>query len=249
VKSAVRHIKSYWYKYLLETLVIVVGVLGAFALNNWNESKVRLRTEKEVLDQISSDLQRTVDSVERSSSSHKQIIATAMELLDHMAGDEPYDEAISYQLAESFFYTQLDNDLGGYKTMQSHGVDIIANQDLRNQIIHHFGQRLAVTKRRESILFDFADKVKLYECQKYFKHTFEVENFFVGEETATGWGDIRLRSEPRDYEVLRRSEEYRYHLKTYMETVKWYEVGIQVFGRETGELVDAIGEEVTSRFE
>ena len=84
---------------------------------------------------------------------------------------------------------------------------------------------------------------------KYFKYTFGVENFFVDGESATSWDNIALRSEPRDYEQLRNSDEYRYHVRTYMETVKWYEVGIQVFGQETTALRDSIAEEIASRFE
>lgn len=241
------HIKAHWFKYLLETMVIVVGVLGAFALNHWNDSRIRQGTEEEVLEQIKLDLQRTLESVQESSSDHAWIIKSCKESLDHMAGDEPFDEEVAYLLAGSFFYTQVDNALAGYKTMQSHGVDIVTNSSLRNQIIHHFEGKLSTMKRRERILFDFADKVKLEEAQKYFEYTFGVEGYMVDGESATSWAGIRLRSEPRDYEVLRGSEEYRYHLRTYMETVKWYDIGVQVFGQETAMLIELINAELTSR--
>ena len=42
-----RHLRSDWYKYGLETLVVVAGILLAFALNNWNEErKERLQEEQ-----------------------------------------------------------------------------------------------------------------------------------------------------------------------------------------------------------
>jgi len=246
MNKAAKHLADNWFKYILEVLVIIVGVLGAFGLNHWNEARLRLRTEQDVLKQIAFDLQRTVNSVQACSDSHLRIIATAQKAIDHMEGSEPYTDEVAYWLAGAFFYTQLDNDLGGYKTMLSHGVDIVSNRELRNQIIYHFEKRLATTKRRERILFDFADKVKLYESQKYFNYTFGVENFFVDGEAAKTWSGVRLKSEPRNYELLRNSAEYRYHLRTYMETVKWYELSIQEIGAQTATLIEAIDAEVAS---
>lgn len=239
---------SSWRNYLLETLAIMVGVFGAFALNSWNEGRGRQQLEQEVLSQLSADLKRSVESVASCSRVHKQIIRDAGLVLDHMAGTEPYDDSLSYLLASSFFYTGLDTDLGAYKTMQSHGVDIVTNDELRNLLIQHFEQRLTVMQRREDILYDFADKVKLQEGQKYFEYTFGLEGFERDGEMATSWSQVRLRSVPRDYEALRASDEWRYHLRTYMETVKWYEVGIQVYRTETLQLIATIDAELTDRF-
>lgn len=248
MRSALRHVRSSWYEYVLEILVIVLGVLGAFALNNWNEGRARRGLEQEVLEQLAADLQRTVESVEQSSGSHLGVIERAGRLLEHMAGEQPYDDSISYLLASSFFWSQLQTDLGGYKTMQSHGVDIVENRELRNDIIHHFERRLSGIKRREEILFAFSDKVKLEEAQKHFEYTFGLEGFFQDGEPVKSWSGTGLRSVPRDYEELRESEEFRYHVRTYMETVKWYEVSAQVFGEQTAELVEAIEAELARRF-
>ena len=248
MRKAFGHIKSTWYEYVLEILVIIVGVLGAFALGNWNEDRVRQGLEREVLEQLSADLRRTLESVERNSRSHLAIIEDGEALLEHMAGEEPYDDSISYLLSSAFFWTQLDTDLGGYKTMQSHGVDIISNQGLRNDLIHHFEKRLDVIERREQILFAFSDKVKLQEAQKHFEYTFGLENFVQDGEPVKGWSGTALRSVPRDYEQLRRSSEFRYQVRTYLETVKWYEVSVQVFGQQTAELVEAIDAELVRRF-
>ena len=248
MRTSPDHMKSSWYHYVLEILVIILGVLGAFGLNNWNESRLRQGLEQEVLEQLSADLGRTLGSVEVSSRSRLSTIERSETLLAHMAGDKPYDDSISYLLASSFFWSQLDTDLGGYKTMQSHGVDIIASRELRSDIIHHFERRLAGIKRRQEILFTFSDKVKLYEAQKNFEYTFGLDHFVQDGKPVTSFAGTDLRSVPRDYEQLRRSDEFRYHVRTYMETVKWFEVSAQVFGSQTAELIEGINAELARRF-
>ena len=58
MKKIVNHLKENWIKYGFETFVIIVGILGAFALNNWNESRKASRVEKEHLINIYESLQR-----------------------------------------------------------------------------------------------------------------------------------------------------------------------------------------------
>jgi hypothetical protein len=39
MKKIINHLKENWIKYGFETLVVTVGILGAFVLNNWNEER------------------------------------------------------------------------------------------------------------------------------------------------------------------------------------------------------------------
>ena len=47
MKKIIKHLRKRWLRYGLETLIVVNGVLIAFALNNWNEGR-----KKEVVDKI-----------------------------------------------------------------------------------------------------------------------------------------------------------------------------------------------------
>ena len=49
MKKILNHLGTDWYKYLLELIVITAGVFGAFALNNWNESRKAFIEENRIL--------------------------------------------------------------------------------------------------------------------------------------------------------------------------------------------------------
>ena len=46
MKKIIKHFKNNWYRYGLETLVVIVGILVAFTLNSWNEARKNRALEK-----------------------------------------------------------------------------------------------------------------------------------------------------------------------------------------------------------
>ena len=57
MKRIIKRLKSDWDKYLLETVVIVVGILVAFSLNAWNEDRKEDTLRKQLLIDLRSELQ------------------------------------------------------------------------------------------------------------------------------------------------------------------------------------------------
>jgi hypothetical protein len=51
-----KHLKSDWFRYGFETIAVVVGILVAFALDNWNEERKQDILEIEYLNRLKSDL-------------------------------------------------------------------------------------------------------------------------------------------------------------------------------------------------
>lgn len=56
MNKIINHFKANWVRHGFETLVVVVGILVAFGLNNWNENRKERLVEKELLEDLQKDL-------------------------------------------------------------------------------------------------------------------------------------------------------------------------------------------------
>jgi len=56
MKTILKIIKQKWAEYLLETIVIMIGILGAFSLNSWNENRKDNLLEVSYLKALRNDL-------------------------------------------------------------------------------------------------------------------------------------------------------------------------------------------------
>ncbi len=57
MKKLIEHLKLEWYKYFLEILVLIIGIYGAFALEEWKENRSNHKNEVSILEKLYSNLQ------------------------------------------------------------------------------------------------------------------------------------------------------------------------------------------------
>ena len=67
-----------WLKYGFETFAVLVGVLGAFALENWRDNLKDRQTEKEYIQNLISDINRQKSIIDEQADFEKSMRSTIL---------------------------------------------------------------------------------------------------------------------------------------------------------------------------
>lgn len=139
MKKIINHLKDNWIKYGFETLVVTVGILGAFTLNNWNEARKDKKVELRFYQELRADLLQNKDELEgiiRHAEDDR--IYNANILYNNIISDEPDLEQVN--LAASRIINPMGNGIifnianSTYKYMSNEGFDFIEHDSLRLEI-------------------------------------------------------------------------------------------------------------------
>ncbi|MDA0194299.1 MAG: DUF6090 family protein [Bacteroidetes bacterium] len=136
MKKLIKHLKSEWYKYGIETLVVVVGIQMAFALNNWNEQRKIYKQEIEL--QVKLNLNSNIKAFNQNINEQKDITMSIDLILDHLENKKPYNDSLPFHFRKLMHLEQFTVSTSAYQRLKSSGFDIIQSESLRIQIIQLF---------------------------------------------------------------------------------------------------------------
>lgn len=88
MKRIIQTLKEKWPEYLLEILVITIGILGAFALNNWNENRKEEIEQDKLYRQLILDYQANLDQLNQKIAIHIAIVKAGKDLLKDFGNPE-----------------------------------------------------------------------------------------------------------------------------------------------------------------
>jgi hypothetical protein len=195
-----------YFKYAIgEIVLVVIGILIALQINNWNEAHKSKVIETQLLKQMKSDLQSNLNDVEFNLRIQDTVVLSANILLDHMKSGQPYHDSLARHFSKTFAWTHIVINQGAYETVKSKGVDIISNISLRNEILELFEGKLDFVKKYEAIIKSDIEYFRLNHGPTYFK---QIEHIKIGEKD----GIVTGQTIPHNYEELRIDSTYRFHL-------------------------------------
>jgi hypothetical protein len=138
MKKILEILKRKWAEYLLEIVVIVIGILGAFTLNNWNENQQAKNDEtkiyKDIRFALKSDLINQFNRLIKQSNEDIKRIESILNLIEH---DAPIDSTLSdpfgviTRLGGRTFSPQITS----YKLLEAKGIDLFTNDSIKNSIL------------------------------------------------------------------------------------------------------------------
>jgi hypothetical protein len=161
-----------------EIVLVVIGILIALQINNWNEQRKAHLKEIKMLSEVKSNLEANILNLE---SDIKMQIRGAWCIdfvIDHMDNKRPYNDSIPFYMVQIDFAPDVVLVSSAYETLQSSGLENIANDSLRQQLTNLYGvvypTLMQETKRIEDQVWP---SVVVPLIQKYFRRDFEKYSF------------------------------------------------------------------------
>ena len=126
--------KKQLLKYLIEILIIIIGIIIAFYLTEYGETLNRNRNEEAIANQIYLDLKDNLEDLERDFVIHRT------GLIGHLNAIKFLDEAgpVTDSLIMDFYWMTREEYIfannSGYENLKSFGINLIRDDSLRNLI-------------------------------------------------------------------------------------------------------------------
>lgn len=129
-----------------EIALVVIGILLALQLNNWNEQRKDRIREREILTEIMHDIEVSKQDLERDVDIQLRALNSAEKLKNYMlAKGRDVDTLVQYMTVATAA-AQFVGRTSGYSNLQSTGLNIIQNDSLRQAIVQLYDIRFAYTK-------------------------------------------------------------------------------------------------------
>lgn len=131
-------------KYLLyaigEILLVMMGILLALQVNNWNEGRKNIVKEQIILNDLNKNLESNSSALEGYIKDSKRRLIHIEYILKYFENDLPYSDSLSIFLPRIAWKHQINLVSSAYESLKSNGFDVVQSNDLRLKIIELFDQ-------------------------------------------------------------------------------------------------------------
>ena len=182
-------------KYLLyavgEIVLVVIGILIALSINNWNEARKTKSQERDVLLQMKRNLEADLIQEKYPNMILENAMNSTDIVLEYLEQRKPYNDSLDYYFAWIPAYTNHFPNTSAYENLKTVGFDIISNDSLRENYQRLYSFNYELTKfQRSKISYN-----NMLEFQSFYRKNFR---YFIKQKNAT----------PIDYQALLENNEF-----------------------------------------
>ncbi len=126
-----------YLKYAIgEIILVVIGILIALSINNWNENRKEGILEIQILKDIRKSLLADIDNqINPNIETIHQDLSNIYTIEKAIKNKEPYNDSLSSKFRSLMFSKSFKYEVTAYKNLENEGLQILKNPDLKNEII------------------------------------------------------------------------------------------------------------------
>lgn len=138
-----------------EILLVVIGILIALQINNWNEGRKTKKFEQEILFLIDQNLQRDSVLLSEELFKAKQAIELTDRLLEQVALKN-YDDSLNYWMGKIISFERFKSQSSAFEVLKAKGIETISDKELQLALISYYDVNLfEVYQSLDDVEFSF----------------------------------------------------------------------------------------------
>jgi len=222
-----------YFKYAIgEILLVMIGILLALQVNNWNESRKQKALEQNALHEIANGLMRLKEEVRFNLDDESKGFSAANTILTNFEKNQGYNRILGEALNLVWNYTYLNESDDSYEFLKTSGFDLISNNNLLKKIAKLYDVDLRATLGEARIRGDYIEQLKFLMPKWYKSIDFD---FYT-----------RNPVEILNYNALKKDKEFLFHVNTQRNYSKHYTKELKGLDGEIDKILNAIEDELTS---
>jgi hypothetical protein len=144
-----------YFKYAIgEIVLVVIGILIALQINNWNNNRAERSLENDILNEILVNLETDLQNIEIKKEQNIRYIKSNTLVSEHLKNKTPLTDSLRFHYARLYGFGNFEPIKVGYENLKSRGLNIVKSQSLRKEIseLYEYKYYFMVEDIREAIV-------------------------------------------------------------------------------------------------
>ena len=215
-----------YFKYAVgEIMLVMVGILLALQVNDWNERRKQKAQEIEILKGFKNTMNKYLVRLNRSMVRYDASINSINLLIDYMETDLPYRDSLSMHFGNITADRTIRIDGSVFEALKSKGFELISNDSLKQNIINFYSFGNVDLKESSSRYSRILENASRDIYSRHFDALWEpvsrTKRDQYLEDSYKNPKDLTNSMIPRDYDALKADHEFRYFLKSLRNEQFW----------------------------
>ena len=135
--------RNYLFYALGEILLVVIGILLALQIDNWNEDRKDRRVEREILETLYTNLEQDSLGIAEALSSNEKAIHSIDRLFKDQAFRQ-YPDSTGPWLGSIICFDRIQPRTSGFEVLKSKGLELVSDERLRLDLTAYYDETLTL---------------------------------------------------------------------------------------------------------
>lgn len=208
-----------YLKYAIgEIVLVMIGILMALQVNNWNEQRKHKNEEIQFLKGFKSTLNEDLESTNWMKKQYELTKESINILISSMEQDLPYNDSLSYHFGRitQTWRIAINNEV--FQTLKSYNLNLISNEKLRYEIVGYYS---------------YSDNYLNSDVSRYFSIIEDASKNIFNTRFNALWNgnykekfenviDLNPRMIPNDFTKLKHDKKFLYFLRSLKNQYYWF---------------------------